>query len=162
MYKRVEKRYERNNQRPYRFEETREYQLAEQWFRERQETVQKPVTVKCTKCSINTDKPVSMSCCKSVFCNRCFVDRAELYNRCGSCNDVIDRSKYELYDGCDLTIPTYDKFCYLDEPKILPIVLEPIEPFEEDYVGQLAQQDIINMNYIMLLNAMYYLKNCVY
>jgi hypothetical protein len=160
MYKRPEKRYEHNKQRSRRFEETREYQLAEQWFKERQQTVQKPV-VKCTKCSISTDTAINMSCCKSALCNNCHLNCSELYNRCDICSSVIDMAKYDSYDGCDLVIPSYDNFNYLSEYKIMPIVLEPIEPFE-DYVGQLAEQDIINLNYLMLVNAMSYLQNRVY
>lgn len=143
MYKRVTKRYERNQNRPYKFEETREYHLAEEWFKERRQ-IKAPITEVCNKCFCNTETPIKMPCCSSDFCSACFSARSELYNRCDTCNAVIDFGKYDLYDSFDLTIPTYDDFYYEEEQKFEPIVLEPIEPVEEEYVGQLAEQDIVD------------------
>ena len=138
MYKRVTKRYEHNKQRPSRFEETREYQLAEQWFKERRSVIKSPVTETCEKCFLSTDNPIKMVCCKSAFCSECYSERAALYNRCNTCNTVIDSTKYELYDGFELKIPTYDEFCYY-EPTL--IELEPLLDEEELYFGQLEEQE---------------------
>ena len=162
MYRRVKKRYEYNKQKPHRFEETREYQLAEEWFKERRSLVTESPLVKevCEKCFLSTDNPIKMGCCKSAFCSDCYYERAALYNRCNTCNTVIDSTKYELYDGFELKIPTYDEFCYY-EP-LEPITLEPIEPLEDDYIGQLNEQDVDNQYYLMLNNAMMYLQNLLY
>ncbi len=138
MYKRGFSKYEHNKQRPSRFEETREYQLAEQWFKERRSVIKTPVTDICEKCFLSTESPIKMGCCKSTFCNKCHLERAELYNRCNTCNAVIDMTKYELYDGFELKIPTYDEFYYY-EPTL--IELEPLLDEEDLYVGQLEEQE---------------------
>jgi hypothetical protein len=162
MYKRITKRYDHNKQRPSRFEETREYQLAEQWFKERRSIIKAPITDVCEKCFISTDNPIKMLCCKSAFCSECYSERAELCNRCNTCNTVIDFTKYELYDGFELKIPTYDEF-YYDEPfELMPIILEPLEAIEEDYIGQLNEQDIDRQYYLMLNNAIMYLQSVIY
>ncbi len=144
MYKRGFSKYEHNKQRPSRFEETREYQLAEQWFKERRSVIKAPVTETCEKCFLSTDNPIKMGCCKSTFCNKCHSERAELYNRCNTCNTVIDMTKYELYDGFELKIPTYDEFCYY-EPNL--IELEPLLDEEDIYVGQLDEQEQVANTY---------------
>ena len=165
MYKRVTKRYDHNKQRPSNFEETREYQLAEQWFKERRSIIKAPNTDVCEKCFISTTNPIKMACCKSAFCSECYSERAELCNRCNTCNTVIDFNKYELYDGFELKIPIYDEFYYEEPFELMPIILEPIEPLEpieEEYIGQLNEQDINRQYYLMLNNAIMYLQSIIY
>jgi hypothetical protein len=140
MYKREFSKYEHNKQRPSRFEETREYHLAEQWFKERRSVIKAPVTETCEKCFLSTDNPIKMGCCKSTFCSECYSDRADLYNRCNTCNTVIDMTKYDLYDGFELKIPTYDEFCYYEPDQTL-LQLEPLLVEEDLYVGQLEEQE---------------------
>ncbi len=97
----------------------KDFHLAEKWFRERCEfksnlsVDSKPFIPlpKCTICKFSTSINIS-SCCKIKICNDCFNHHSELYNRCSHCKKVINYELYELYDGLNLKIPSYDDFYY--------------------------------------------------
>jgi hypothetical protein len=152
----------------YNFERSREYELAERWFEERREAKQekppspmvqspppsrpqqnitkapppgisKPTNIKfCNKCKVPTSISVTVGCCSSHYCIKCITFETELYNKCYKCKSVLDASKYEEYDGCDLSIPSYDDFEYVEPKPVsqlveIPLNNNPIENITNDY-----------------------------
>ena len=122
------------------FEQRKEYKLAEKWLEERKETkiesiltdppskakkgpppgLTKPLPANlCKKCNSVITIPLNNGCCNNTFCVMCTIFEAELYNRCYSCKSVIDITKYDDYDGLNLTIPSYNDFIYEDSEKRL-------------------------------------------
>ena len=169
----------------YNFERSKEYELAEKWFEERREAKQerppspmvqsppptkpqqnitklpppgltKPTNVKfCVKCTVPTSTPVSMGCCGSIYCIKCITFEAELYNRCHKCKSILDMSKYEEYEGCDLHIPSYDDFNYSESPPntqltYIPLNNNPVEKIVEDY-NRLMNNFQLYLQYTYLL-----------
>lgn len=143
-------REQRGKRGGYNFEKTREYHLAEKWFEERKsrdipsEIVTTPIQKRllppgleklskiCITCKKIPQIPITVNCCNTVSCVSCFTHYTELYNRCTKCKSVIDMEKYDLYDGFDLNIPSYDDFEYSDPgDNLLPVTHIPLNTVQK-------------------------------
>lgn len=152
-------REQRNARGAYNFEKTKEYKLAEKWFEERKNnqnksrslspSVQSPPPTKkhsnppglikttqtksCKVCTKIPDFPLITNCCNILICNACFSIRSDLYNRCTSCNSIINEELYDLYDGLDLLIPSYEDFHYLENEFINIFDKNTFNIFDKNY-----------------------------
>jgi hypothetical protein len=92
----------------------------------------------CKKCSKILSNPIMIDCCKSCFCLSCLVLHIDLFNRCLSCKAIVDKDLYELYDGCDISIPSYQDFDYqepIEQPifKDIPSIKSSLVSIEDNF-----------------------------
>jgi hypothetical protein len=127
---------------------SRNLQRAEEWFAERKKVKESPVTPspansvppgfsssmlkqtqqtqqtpkpECNVCFRVPSVPTSLECCKKPACFSCTEEYISVNNRCPSCRKVVNANLYDLYDGCDLVIPSYDEFEFYQLLKLEPI-----------------------------------------
>lgn len=137
------KKYQYNKRGTYNFGRSKDFTLAEKWFKERLESsneqkqeIYKTPSDTLKKQSINMPPGLSKSmtniafckkcknkilinnslvyCCKSLFCFECFSLHNDTFNRCIGCKKIVNIAYYDLYDGLDLKIPSYEDFFYQD------------------------------------------------
>jgi hypothetical protein len=153
VFSKKHQRANRNFRGAYNFEQTKDYKLAEKWFQERRDTIKNQSTpsstisstqpthrpppgfqekqVKlCKKCFIPQKNPFIARCCNNSFCGNCLTNQMEIYNRCFTCNTVINLDKFEEYEGLDLKIPSYEEFDYID-PDLLSTINNWVNIYKE-------------------------------
>ena len=119
--------------------------------------------VVCELCKSDPINKVKLPACLHTFCLGCILQDTLVYNRCPICKQIINMELFNMYEGLDVSIPSYDKFVLsqapviisqemLDrlkrlndielQPEVIYIAPEVIEEFEPQTVLNTPQQHL--------------------